>query len=53
MEIIDVHLHFFENFNAENGPMRQQVKRMMEENNVVMAIAMGSGRPSIRRTRPG
>ena len=30
MEIIDVHLHFFENFNAENGPMRQQVKRMME-----------------------
>ena len=52
MEIIDVHLHFFENFNAENGPMRQQIKRMMEENNVVMAIAMGSGRPQYQENPP-
>ena len=52
MEIIDVHLHFFENFNAENGPMRQQVKRMMEANNVVMAISMGSGRPQYQENPP-
>ncbi|MBE5781196.1 MAG: hypothetical protein E7328_05180 [Clostridiales bacterium] len=52
MNVIDVHLHFFERGDGNEGPIRPRVQQMMKDAGVALAIAMGSGRPEYKENPP-